>query len=67
MRYNNDRGKEMKRKIKVIDKVSNKVVEGEVELRNDMHFEVQKKHKAQVFKPKKGKGSFRRNKKVDDE
>ena len=57
----------MKRKIKVIDKVSDKVVEGEVEIRNDLHFEVQKKTRAQIFRPKKGKGSYRRNKKVDDE
>lgn len=35
--------------------------------RNEMHFEVQRKTRANVFKPKKGKGSFKRVKRVDFE
>lgn len=50
----------MKRKIKIIDNVSGKVIEGEKEVRNEMHFDVQRKTRAHVFKAKKGKGSFRR-------
>lgn len=34
-------------------------------LPNKMHFEIQKMTKAHVFKPRKGKGSFKRNKKID--
>ena len=34
---------------------------------NKLHFEIQKKTRATVYKPKKGKGSFKRNKKVDDD
>ena len=37
----------------------------QTKLPNKLHFEVQKNTKAGVYKPKKGKGSFRRNKKVD--
>ena len=51
----------MKRKIKVIDNVSGKVLEGEKEVRNEMHFDVQRKTRAHIFKPKKGKGSFKRS------
>jgi len=36
-------------------------------LPNKLHFEVQKNTRGTVFKPKKGKGSFRRNKKVTEE
>lgn len=43
----------MKRKIKIIDNVSNKVIEGEVELRNLDHFNVQLKTRAHIFKNKK--------------
>lgn len=39
----------------------------QTKLPNKLHFESQLKNKAVVFKPKKGKGSFKRNKKVDDE
>jgi len=31
---------------------------------NKMHLEIQQRNRAQVFTPKKGKGSFKRNKKV---
>lgn len=40
-----------------------KIKPDDLHLRNELHFEVQKKTRAHVFKPKKGKGSFRRNKK----
>lgn len=50
----------MKRKIKIIDNVSGKVIEEETEIRNLDHFEVQRRTRAHVFKAKKGKGSFRR-------
>lgn len=34
---------------------------------NKMHLEIQQHNKVQVFKPKKGKGSFKRNKRVEGE
>ena len=39
----------------------------QTKLPNEMHFEVQRRTRANVFKPKKGKGSFKRNKKVEEE
>ena len=42
----------MKRKIKLVDKISNKILEQEVTVRNTMHFEVQKNTRAQIFKDK---------------
>ena len=39
------------------------VSNGDVDV--ELHFESQLKNKAAVFKPKKGKGSFKRNKKVN--
>lgn len=50
----------MKRKIKIIDNVSGKVIEEETEIRNLDHFNTQLRERAHVFRPKKGKGSFRR-------
>lgn len=43
-----------------------KIKVDQTKLPNKMHFEVQKNTRANVFKPKKGKGSFRRSKKADD-
>ena len=43
----------MKRKVKVIDNVSKKTLEGEIEIRNLLHLEVQQKNKAQIFKNRK--------------
>lgn len=65
----------MKQKIRVIDHVTNKgrkTPEGketitEIEMRGYDHFEAQRKFKANVFKPKKGKGSYSRNNKVNFE
>ncbi len=44
-----------------------KIKVDQTKLPNEMHFEVQKTTRANVFKPKKGKGSFKRNKKVEEE
>lgn len=44
-----------------------KIKVDQTKLPNKMHFEVQKTTRAQVFKPKKGKGSFKRNKRIDEE
>ena len=35
--------------------------------RNEMHFEVQKRTRVQVINPKKGKGSFKRNKRIKED
>lgn len=45
-----------------------KIKVDQTKLPNKMHFAVQKNTRAQVFKPTKGKGSFKRNKmvKVDE-
>jgi len=48
----------MKRKIKVT--LNGKTTEGEVEIRNLQHLAIQQHNKAQVFKTKKGKGSYDR-------
>lgn len=55
----------MKRKIKVIDKVTGKTEEHEVEIRNLDHFNIQRRTRAHIYRNKKGKGSFKREKKVD--
>lgn len=44
-----------------------KVKVDQTKLRNEMHFEVQKATRMHIEKPKKGKGSFKRNKRVDPE
>lgn len=44
-----------------------KVKVDQTKLPNKMHFEVQRKTKASVYKPRKGKGSFARKKKVEDD
>lgn len=43
----------MKQKIKIIDKVSGKIVEKEVELRNLDHFNVQLRNRAHIYRNKK--------------
>lgn len=55
----------MKQKVKVT--INGQTTEGSFSIRNLDHFDVQKNTRAHVFKPKKGKGSFKRNKKVDNE
>ena len=52
----------MKKKIRFVDNINNKETVTEVNIPAKDHLEAQKKFKAVVFKPKKGKGSFRRNK-----
>lgn len=37
----------------------------DITVRNEMHFEVQRTTRAHTFKPRKGKGSFKRNKRVE--
>ena len=52
----------MKRKIKVVDKVTGKVEEHEFEIRNLDHFEVQRKTRANIFKNKKAYTRKRKHK-----
>lgn len=42
-----------------------KIKVDQTKLPNKLHFEVQKATRATVYKPKKGKGSFKRNKRVN--
>lgn len=42
------------------EKIIIKIKPDDSRLRNFMHFDVQRRTRASVFKPKKGKGSFRR-------
>ncbi len=44
-----------------------KVKVDQTKLPNKFHFEVQKTTRANVYKPKKGKGSFKRKKKVEED
>ena len=48
-------------------KESIKVKVDQTKLPNKLHFEVQKTTRATIYKPKKGKGSFKRNKKVTEQ
>ena len=57
----------MKQKIKVIDKVSGKTLEKEVEIRNQDHFEVQLKTKSHIFKNRKKYTRKLKHKKKDEE
>lgn len=44
-----------------------KIKVDQTKLPNKMHFEVQKTTRATIYKPKKGKGSFKRNKRVSED
>jgi hypothetical protein len=57
----------MKQKIKVIDKVSGKTIEKEVELRNLDHFNVQLRTKHNIFRNKKKYNRKLKHKKKDEE
>jgi hypothetical protein len=57
----------MKQKIKIIDKVSGKVLEKEVEIRNQDHFNVQLKNRAHIFKNRKKYTRKLKHKKKDEE
>lgn len=48
-------------------KITIKIKPEDLNLRNELHFEVQKRTRAHIYRPRKGKGSFKRNKKVDEE
>lgn len=52
----------MKQKIRVKG-IDGKVLEGEFEIPDKTHLEAQIKYRANVFKPKKGKGSYNRKNK----
>ena len=54
-------------KIKVSSKLNNKeiIIEKEVKDRNLEHFNTQLNTHLTIIKPKKGKGSFKRNKKIE--
>ena len=49
------------------DKIVMHIKVDQTKVPNKMHLEVQKNTRAQVFKPKKGKGSFKRNKQIEEE
>ena len=53
----------MKRRIRLRDNISGKDITGTVEIPAKDHLAAQQKYKAKVFKPKKGRGSFKRQKK----
>jgi hypothetical protein len=55
----------MKQKIKVVDKVSGKNLEKEVEIPNKDHFEVQLKTKAHIFRNRKKYTRKRKHKKPE--
>ena len=57
----------MKRKIKLVDNISGKNIEGSVEVPNKDHLQAQINYPAIIQKPKKGKGSFKRKKKPSSE
>ena len=48
-------------------KVIIKVKVDQTKLPNKLHFEAQKTTRMNIYKPKKGKGSFKRNKRVSEE
>ena len=43
----------MKQKIRIIDKITGKILENEIELRNLDHFETQLKTRANIFRNRK--------------
>lgn len=55
----------MKMKIK-IKSLDGKILEREVKVRNLDHLEACKKYKSSIMIPKKGKGSYKRNKKISE-
>jgi len=59
----------MKQKIKVVDKISGKTLEKEVEIPNKDHFEVQLRTRAHVFRNRKAYNRKAKHKKgnVDDQ
>ena len=58
----------MKQKIRVIDKVSGKTIEKEVEIRNLDHFNIQLRNKHRIFKDHtKYTRKFKHKKKLEDQ
>ena len=55
----------MKMKIKV-KSLDGKILEKEVKVRNLDHLEACKKYKSSIMIPKKGNGSYKRNKKISE-
>ena len=55
----------MKMKIKVKG-LDGKILEGEVKVRDLDHLEACKKYKSSIMIPKKGKGSYKRNKNISE-
>lgn len=55
----------MKKKIKIKD-LDGKIIEREFKVRDLDHLEACKKYKPAVIIPKKGKGSYKRNKKISE-
>lgn len=56
----------MKRKIKVVDNITGKTTEGEVEIRNLDHFNVQLNTKAVVYKDKTKYTRKQKHKKLEE-
>ena len=57
----------MKQKIKITDKTTGKVLEKEVEIRNQDHFEVQLRTRAHIFRNRKLYNRKRKHKHKDEE
>ena len=55
----------MKQKIKIIDKITGKMLEKEVNIRNRDNFEVQRKYRAHVFRNRKLYNRKVKHKKVE--
>ena len=55
----------MKQKIRIIDKKSGKTLEKEVNIRNQDHFETQRKYRAHVFRDRKLYNRKVKHKKVE--
>lgn len=55
----------MKQKIKITDKTTGKVLETEVEIRNQDHFEVQLRTRAHIFRNRKAYNRKVKHKKVE--
>ena len=55
----------MKQKIKIIDKITGKTLEKEVNIRNRDHFEVKRKYHAHVFRNRKLYNRKVKHKKVE--
>ena len=57
----------MKKKIKFVDNINNKETVVEVNIDGKDHLAAQIKYPAKVIKPKRGKGSWQRKRKINSE